>query len=78
MIITNIHETKTHLSHLIEQVLAGKEIIIAKAGKPVAKLVAYKTDKEKRKIGFWKNKVWMIDDFNAEDKELNKLFYGKK
>lgn len=78
MIITNIHQTKTNLSRLIEQVLAGKEIIIAKAGKPVAKLVAYTQEKEKRTIGFWKNKVWMSDDFNTEDKKLNKLFYGKK
>ena len=77
MQITNIHEAKTNLSKLIEQALAGKEVVIAKAGKPVVKLVSYKEKKKPRVPGLWKGKIWMSDDFNEEDEEINKLFYGK-
>ncbi len=76
MQIYNIHEAKTNLSKLIEKMLAGEEVIIAKAGKPVAKVMAYKEKKLKpRKFGLWKGKVWISDDFNDEDEEINKLFY---
>lgn len=76
MQIFNVHEAKTNLSKLIEKTLAGEDIIIAKAGKPVAKVVAYKEEKLKpRKFGLWKGKVWISDDFDNEDPEINKLFY---
>lgn len=78
MIITNIYNAKTNLSKLIEQVLAGNDVVIAKAGKPVAKLVSYKELKKPRKPGAWKGKVWISDDFNDESDEINKLFYGEK
>lgn len=74
---TNIYDAKTNFSKLIEQVINGKEVIIAKAGKPVAKLISYKEKKKPRKPGLWKGKVWMSDDFNEEDEEINKLFYGE-
>lgn len=73
----NIHDAKTNLSKLIEKVQQGKEIIIAKAGKPVVKLVEYKKPLKKRKFGLWKGKVWMSPDFNDEDPEINKMFYGE-
>jgi len=76
MQIINIHQAKTNLSRLIEKTLSGEDVIIAKAGKPVAKLVPYKKTLKPRKPGLWKGKVWMSDDFNEEDKEINKLFYG--
>jgi len=62
----NIHAAKTHLSRLLEEAAAGEEIIIAKAGKPVARLVPFekKTDVEST-LGMWKGKVWMSDDFDA-------------
>ena len=75
MQIFNIHEAKTNLSKLIEKTLKGEEVVIAKAGKPVAKLSSYKEKLKKRKSGLWKGKVWMSKDFNDEDKEFNKLFY---
>lgn len=78
MIITNIYNAKTNLSKLIEQVLAGNDVVIAKAGKPVAKLVSYKAEKKPRKPGAWKGKAWISDDFNDESDEINKLFYGEK
>lgn len=71
----NIHEAKTNLSKLIEKTLAGEDVIIAKAGKPVAKLVAYKEKLKPRKFGLWKGKVWVSDDFDDENEEINKLFY---
>lgn len=77
MQIINIHEAKTNLSRLIEKTLAGEDVIIAKAGKPVAKLVAYKEKVKPRKPGLWKGKIWISDDFNDEDEEINKLFYGE-
>lgn len=76
MQITNIHEAKTNLSKLIQQVEKDGEVIIAKAGKPVAKLVAYTEEKKPRKFGLWKGKVFVPDNFNDEDEEINKLFYG--
>ncbi|OGH15673.1 MAG: antitoxin [Candidatus Levybacteria bacterium RIFCSPHIGHO2_02_FULL_37_10] len=78
MQIMNIHQAKTNLSKLIAMTLAGEDVIIAKAGKPVAKIVAYKEKVKPRKPGLWKGKIWMSDDFNDEDPEINKLFYEGK
>lgn len=75
MQIYNIHEAKTNLSKLIEKTLKGEEIIIAKAGKPVAKLSFYEEKLKPRKLGLWKGKVWVSNDFDEEDEEINKLFY---
>jgi len=77
MQIINIHQAKTNLSRLIEKTLSGEDVIIAKAGKPVAKLVAYKDKAKPRKPGLWKGKIWISDDFNDEDEEINRLFYGE-
>jgi prevent-host-death family protein len=61
----NIHEAKTHLSQLVEDAARGDEIIIAKAGKPVARLVAVDDDTTPRPRGLLKGKIWMADDFDA-------------
>jgi prevent-host-death family protein len=75
MQLTNIHEAKTHLSKLVERVAAGEEIIIGKAGKPVARLIPYREPKpRKRKPGAWKGKVWISPDFDKADKEIEALF----
>lgn len=60
----NLYEAKTQLSSLVEMAAAGEEIIIAKNGKPMAKLVAFK-GAIKRKPGRLKGKVWMSRDFDA-------------
>lgn len=75
MQIFNIHQAKTNLSKLIEKTQKGEEVIIGKAGKPVAKLVGYKEKLKPRKFGLWKGKVWISEDFDEEDEEINKLFY---
>lgn len=77
MHIVNIHDAKTNLSKLIEQTQQGEEVIIAKAGKPVAKLSVYKEKLKPRKLGLWKGKAWVSPDFDEEDEEINKLFYGE-
>lgn len=66
MKITNIHEAKTNLSKLIEAVLAGEDVIIAKAGKPAIRMIPYRESKEPRKPGGWEDKVTMSDDFDDE------------
>jgi prevent-host-death family protein len=61
----NIHEAKTHLSRLLEEVEDGEEIVIARAGKPVATLVSYEERRPKRKgRGSLKGKIWIGDDFD--------------
>jgi prevent-host-death family protein len=77
--MVNTHEAKTHLSRLLERVAAGEEIVIGKAGKPVAKLVPYTEAKKPREFGAWKGKVWLAPDWDSEEtnKEIERLFYGE-
>lgn len=71
----NIHEAKTHLSRLIERVLAGEEIIIARAGRPVAKLVPIDKRTSRRQPGSARGRVWVADDFDAPlPEELQRYF----
>lgn len=71
----NIHEAKTHLSKLLERVAQGEEVVIAKAGKPVARLVAIKPKKQPRVIGTAKGRFVVPDDFNEPMPEFEKDFY---
>jgi prevent-host-death family protein len=61
----NVHEAKTHLSRLLERVEHGEEIVIARAGKPIAKLVAIEPVVTRRPMGLYKGQIWMSDDFDA-------------
>lgn len=61
----NMHEAKSHFSALVNAVMQGKEICIAKAGKPVAKLVPLKAKKPKVHFGVLKGKLKVSDDFDA-------------
>jgi prevent-host-death family protein len=71
----NIHAAKTHLSSLVAEVEAGEEIVIAKAGKPVARLMPLEAPKAQRKPGLMKGQIWMSDDFDAPlPPELPKAF----
>lgn len=60
----NIHEAKTHLSRLLARAAAGEEIVIAKAGRPMARLVAYEERREPRQPGRLKGKIWIAEDFD--------------
>jgi prevent-host-death family protein len=78
MEINNISDAKASLSKLIERVMKGEEIIIGKAGKPVAKLVPYDADTAPRVLGAgkWKGKIWIADDFDDLPDDLIGLFSG--
>jgi prevent-host-death family protein len=71
----NIHEAKTQLSRLIQRVEAGEEVTIARAGKPVVKLIAIGPPNGTRPMGMDKGKIWIAEDFDAPDPELEALFY---
>jgi len=73
----NIHQAKTQLSRLIERVCAGEEIIIARGGKPVARLAPLE-QRRPRRLGLLKGKIWVAKDFNAPlPDDLLDLFEGK-
>lgn len=68
----NIQAAKTHLSRLVEQAAAGEEIILAKAGKPMAKLVPYQTTRMPRVGGQLKGQIWQSPDCWEPDVDLIK------
>ncbi|HEX2172907.1 MAG TPA: type II toxin-antitoxin system Phd/YefM family antitoxin, partial [Dehalococcoidia bacterium] len=61
----NVHEAKTHLSRLLERVAAGEEIIIARGGKPLAKLVPLRDDLTPRRPGSMRGRIRLAEDFDA-------------
>lgn len=71
----NIHEAKTHLSKLLKRVVLGEEVIIVKAGTPVAKLVPFDQQPRARVFGSAKGEFTVPDDFNEPDPEIEALFY---
>ncbi|MGB8013992.1 MAG: type II toxin-antitoxin system Phd/YefM family antitoxin [Terriglobales bacterium] len=71
----NIHEAKTHLSRLLERVALGEEVIIAKAGTPVARLIRIEMEPKTRVFGSAKGEFTIPDDFNDPDPEIEDLFY---
>jgi prevent-host-death family protein len=77
-VLVNIHEAKTHLSRLVERAAAGDEIIIAKAGRPVARLVKYTERRKPRRPGALKGRLWVADDFDATPKWLVDAFEGRE
>lgn len=60
----NIHEAKTHLSRLLARVAAGEEVIISKAGRPIARLVPIRARQARRVPGQDKGHIWIADDFD--------------
>jgi prevent-host-death family protein len=74
----NVHEAKTHLSRLLRRVASGEEIIIARAGAPIARLVPIEVKKKKtRPLGMDRGRIWIADDFDAPlPDDLLKAFYG--
>jgi len=60
----NLHEAKTHLSQLVDRAAAGEEIVIARSGKPVARLIAFHRDATPRQLGSMRGLINVADDFN--------------
>lgn len=61
----NIHEAKTRLSELIAAAERGEEVVIARANRPVVRLVSLSLPAKKRKLGGFEGKVWVAPDFDA-------------
>ena len=72
--IVNVHAAKTNLSRLLERAEAGEEIVIGRAGKPVAKLVPWVPDRPKRVFGALKGQIVIHGDFDDLDAELEHEF----
>jgi prevent-host-death family protein len=69
-----VTEAKTQLSRLIERVGEGEEIVIRRGQKPVAKLIRYDDPPVRRQMGDLKGKIWISDDFDEPDEEIERLF----
>ena len=76
MDFVNVYEAKTQLSRLLRRVRAGEEIVIAAAGRPVARLVPIAAPSGPRVLGGDEDTVWVADDFNAPVPEIIDAFYG--
>jgi prevent-host-death family protein len=79
-VVVNIHEAKTHFSKLVERVRAGEEIVIAKAGTPVAKLVPISESPPPRRLfGGWEGMAIDPDwDSPEANREIEELFYASE
>ena len=72
----NIHEAKTHLSRLVEEAAAGEEIVIAKAGRPVARLAPLAPERRRIRLGLLEGQIRVADDFDAPlPEELLEAFH---
>jgi prevent-host-death family protein len=78
MTTVNIHEAKTHLSRLVEKASKGESFIIARAGKPLVKVVPleYPEQTAKRRIGFMEGEITVPDDFKAFGREEIEEMFG--
>jgi prevent-host-death family protein len=74
MVVRNISQAKAELSALIEEVQKGSEVILAKAGKPVARLVAYRGPAGPRKPGAMAGQIWIAPDFDALPEDMAETF----
>ena len=77
MVKANIQEAKSNLSRLIERAVAGEEVIISKAGKPVARLVRYSVKEKPRRLGLMKGQIRIAPDFDELPPDLAAAFRGE-
>ena len=73
----DIKVAKHQLSRLVERTLAGEEVIISKAGKPVARLMPYEARERPRRLGVLKGKIWIAPDFDELPEDLAAAFRGE-
>ena len=76
MATINLHDAKTHLSRLVDRAAKGEEIVIARAGKPVARLVALETKSRKRKLGLYAGRIKLASDFDELPHDIQSAFEG--
>jgi prevent-host-death family protein len=77
MRVINVYEAKTHLSQLLAAVATGEEIVIARAGTPLAKLVPYQEVEEPRTPGYWRGRVRIAPGFDDLPEALATAFRGE-
>jgi len=74
MTIRNVSDAKEQLSALLVMVEHGDEVVIARAGRPIARLVPFERTTEPRKLGALRGQIWISPDFDEPDPELERLF----
>jgi len=75
----NIRAAKAHLSRLLAKVAAGEDIVIAKAGRPLARLVPFTPNRKPRRAGLMRGKLWIAEDFDAPmPEEIAAAFRGER
>lgn len=74
--IVNMHQAKSSLSRLVERALQGEEVVIARNGVPLVKLVPLPKERKPRVPGRGKGKIWISPDFEFTDEEITELFEG--
>ena len=72
----NLHYAKTHLSRLVDQAMAGEEVVIARAGTALVRLTPVQPAKAPRRLGRDRGKIVIHDDFDEPMPDLEELFYG--
>ncbi len=78
-VTVNIHEAKTHLSRLVEQAAKGQEFVIAKAGKPMVRVVPIEAPPARRRLGFLAGKGAVKADLKKDfAADIEAMFYGKR
>jgi prevent-host-death family protein len=76
--IVNVHAAKTHFSQLLDRVERGEEIVIGRAGKPVARLILYREPTGPRRLGACAGQIWIADDFDDLPDELAAALRGER
>jgi prevent-host-death family protein len=75
----NVYEAKTHLSQLLDRAAAGEEIVIARAGRPIARLVPLSGGSSRSRVpGAWRGRVSLADDFDELPAEMDAAFGGER
>lgn len=74
----NLYDAKMRLSELVDRAAAGEEIVIAKRGRPMARLVPLATERPRRRFGGWEGRVIIADDFDELPLEVQESFEGSE
>jgi prevent-host-death family protein len=78
MVVVNIHEAKTQLSKLVDRAAKGEPFVIAKAGKPLVKVVALDAPKRPRRLGFMAGEIEVPDDFDRMGEDEIAALFGSR
>ncbi len=73
-----LHQAKSQLSNLVDAALTGEEVVIARSGSPLVRLVPVQSPKQRRQLGLDAGKIFISDDFDAPIPELEHLFHGEE